>query len=70
MLNVIHCTQLHTYHTGLGNRVCEQNEEDTQHCSDLDGEAARLALKPEEAGEREVGKKKEQVNEAPVYLPQ
>jgi len=52
-----------TYHTGLGNRVGEQNEEDTQHCSDLDGETAWLALKPEETE----GKHKEQVNEAPVY---
>lgn len=34
-----------TYHTGLGDRVGEQDEEHTQHCSDLDGEAAGLALK-------------------------
>lgn len=34
-----------THHTGLGNRVGEQNEEDAQHCSDLDGETAWLALK-------------------------
>lgn len=41
-----------TYHTGLGNRVGEQDEEDAQHCSDLDGEAAWLALTPEERAGR------------------
>lgn len=47
-----------TYHAGLGNRVGEQNEEDTQHRADLDGEAAWLALKPEERG-GEVGERLE-----------
>lgn len=39
-------TRLQTYHAGLGYRVREQNEEDAQHCSNLDCEAAWLALKP------------------------
>lgn len=43
-----------TYHTGLGNRVGEQNEEDTQNCSDLDGEAAWLALKAEKTEEGDI----------------
>lgn len=57
-----------TYHAGLGNRICEQDQEETQHRSDPDGEAAGLALRAER---RQVGgeEQRESVNEAPVYLP-
>lgn len=33
-----------TYHTGLSNRVGEQNQEDTENCSNPDGQTAWLAL--------------------------
>lgn len=39
-----------TYHTGLSDGVGEQDQENTQNRSDLDGEAARLALKPQGRG--------------------
>lgn len=66
-------TLTQTYHTGLGNRVSEQNKEDAQNCSDLDGEAARLTLKPEKIEPGHMaeggGEEDERVNEVPVYLP-
>lgn len=39
---------METHHAGLSNRVGEQNEEDAQNRSDLDGETARLALKQQQ----------------------
>ena len=41
------CVEPETHHTSLGNRIGEQDEEDTQHSADLNGEAAWLALRPE-----------------------
>lgn len=56
-----------SYHTGLADRVGEQNQEHTQHRSDLDGEAARLALEPEERRWL-VSRRSRSEDEAPVHL--
>lgn len=56
-----------SYHKGLADRVGEQNQEHTQHRSDLDGEAARLALEPEERRWL-VSRRSRSEDEAPVHL--